>query len=149
MIKIRTSRDKRFKLTPEKLRFIAEKTKERLGLEVKLLAELTTTTWNHKPAFTIEKGPRSAIVTTDDMPWHYVNEGTRVRRALMSRDFIAKTQPGNIVSGSGAGHVVMVSRKLALPGIKARHFDKSIAAELRPQLKAIWRETYDLYRDSA
>lgn len=149
MIKIRTSRDKRFRLTPEKLRYIADKTKDRLGLEIKLLAELTTATWNHKPVFTPERGARSAIVTTDDMPWHYVNEGTAVRRAVMSRDFVAKTQPGNIVSGSGSGHVVFISRKIALPGIKARHFDKSIADELRPQLKAIWRETYDLYRDSA
>ena len=149
MIKSRISRDKRYRLTPEKMRFIADKCKDRIGLEIKLLAELTTTTWNHKPAFVVEKGPRSAIVTTDDMPWHYLNEGTRVRRAVMSKDFIAKTQPGNIVSGSGAGGVVFISRKIALPGIKARHFDKSIRDELKPQLKAIWRETYDLWRDSA
>ena len=149
MIKIRTSRDKRFRLTPALLRFIAEKTKDRLGLEIKLLAELTTTTWNHKPAFVVEHGARSAIVTTDDMPWHYLNKGTSVRRAVMSPGWVSKTQPGNIVSGSGSGHVVFISRKIALPGIKARHFDKSIADELRPQLKAIWRETYDLYRDSA
>ena len=67
----------------------------------------------------------------------------------MSPGWVSKTHPGNIVSGSGSGHVVFISRKIALPGIKARHFDKSIADELRPQLKAIWRETFDLWRDSA
>ena len=52
--------------------------------------------------------------------WRWLNEGTRVRRALMSRDWRSKTKPGRYRSGPGRGKMLFVSRKLARPGIKPR-----------------------------
>lgn len=98
----------------------------------------TTQTWtNHKPDFIIEKRPYFRRVYTVDEIYAYLNFGTRVRHALMSPDFLPKTEPGVIGSKPGAGGVVRVSRLLELPGIKARKFDMAI--QKRAQQKLIQR----------
>ena len=89
----------------------------------------TTRTWEHAVDFhqltELEPDPTVLVYTTDAV-YGYVSGGTRVRRALMSPDFSPKTRPGVLDSRPGRGGVVVVSRKLALPGIQARRFPELV-----------------------
>src|SRR5690606_853681 len=89
----------------------------------------TTRTWEHEVTFhqltEIEPDPTVAVYTEDEQ-YGYVSGGTRVRRALMSPDFEAKTRPGALDSFPGRGGVVFISRKLNLPGIEARNFPEAV-----------------------
>lgn len=89
----------------------------------------TTRTWQHDVAFhqmtEMEPDPTVLVYTTDAI-YGYVSGGTRVRRALMSRDFSPKTRPGVLDSRPGSGGVVFISRKLARPGIQARRFPEQV-----------------------
>lgn len=89
----------------------------------------TTRTWEHQPTFhqitEIEPEP-TVVVYTEDEQYGYVSGGTRVRRALMSPDFEAKTRPGALDSFPGRGGVIFVSAKLNLPGIRARNFPEAV-----------------------
>jgi len=90
----------------------------------------TTKSWKgDKPKFTSEidvGGDNVAVVTGPAgssmgvKKWNWLNEGTRVRRALMSRNWKSKTRPGYLGSGGGRGRVVFISRRLSRPGIQAR-----------------------------
>jgi hypothetical protein len=72
------------------------------------------------------------LVTTKDEDsagtnkYRWLNFGTKVRRALMSRDFKAKTTPGFLGSGRGRGKMLFVSKKLERPGIKPRKWEHMI-----------------------
>ncbi len=89
----------------------------------------TTRTWEHEVTFRqmteIEPEPTVLVYTTDEI-YGYVSGGTRVRRALMSRDFSPKTRPGVLDSRPGRGGVVFISRKLNRPGIQARRFPELV-----------------------
>jgi len=103
--------------------------------------EQTTATWKgEKPDFEsligLSKGDASVATgpTGDEMgckKWGWLNEGTRVRRALMSPDWRSKTHRRNFRSGAGAGHMVYVSRRLNRPGIKAREWTKLLQEQRR------------------
>jgi len=99
----------------------------------------TTKTWNTKPEFEVLKDLNppdySVLVGTDDKIYGYVDEGTKVRRAIMSKDFIAKTTPNVIDSRPGRGGVVFISKKVARPGIKARNFAKLIGKKWKKPFK--------------
>lgn len=87
------------------------------------LFQNTTRTWVNRPSFEPVKTPRGWAVGIDPIyPWKYVDEGTRVRRAIMSRDWKSKTKSNVITSYAGRGRVVFISRKVNLPGIQARNF---------------------------
>ena len=87
------------------------------------LFQNTTRTWVNRPSFEPVKTLRGWAVGIDPIyPWKYVDEGTRVRRAIMSRDWKSKTKPNVITSYAGRGRVVFISRKVNLPGIQARNF---------------------------
>jgi len=92
--------------------------------------EKTVATWAHKPKFEqligLDKQQATVLVGTDSRIYKFIDEGTRVRRAVMSKDWQSKTTPNVIGSGPGRGHVVFISKKIALPGIKARNFTKII-----------------------
>lgn len=87
--------------------------------------------WRSKPTFTkdaaIYPDKVKGTVSTDNKIYGYINNGTPIRHALMSDDWVSKTRPGFIGCGKGAGRVVAVSRKIRRPGIKARHFDTTIS----------------------
>jgi len=107
------------------------------GRELNKQFDTTTTTWNHNVRFdTRYQGINKVTVLTKDKPYFFVNDGTRVRRALMSPDFISKSQPRRLPQRAGRGGVVYISRKLNLPGIQAREFDKIIAKEIKPFMVA-------------
>lgn len=95
--------------------------------------EVTTATWRHKPVWTIKSpllksvgGAYKRDISTKDKIYAYVSGGTRVRRAVMSMGFRPKSRFRYIGANKGRGGVVFISKKIALPGIKAREFDKAI-----------------------
>jgi len=92
-----------------------------------------TRTWVHQPQFVIGQVRRGQYtVTTDDPVFHYLDKGTRVRRALMSRDWVSKTKPRVIGSFAGHGRLLFISRKLNRPGIQAREWSTLIHDRLQP-----------------
>jgi hypothetical protein len=58
--------------------------------------------------------------------WNFLNEGTKVRRAVMSKGWQSKTAPGRLRSGRGRGRVVFISRRISRPGIKPRGWTQRI-----------------------
>lgn len=100
----------------------------------------TTRNWRHDVEFVadIDFGPDgiTLIAGTDDMPYFFLDKGTRVRRALLSPDWKSKTQPGSLKSGKGRGRVLVINKKFNFPGIKARDFSGRIldiiSRELEP-----------------
>lgn len=99
--------------------------------------EKTTATWHTQAAeFSITTPEANAKeVATNSEIYRFLNSGTSVRYATMSKDFVSKTRPNWIGSGGGAGKKLFVNRKKPKPGIKARNFDKAIAKKHEPLLK--------------
>lgn len=56
----------------------------------------------------------------------WLDEGTDVRFATMTRGFIAKTSPGMIGSRAGRGGVAYINPDKPMPGIEARRFTETI-----------------------
>ena len=91
----------------------------------------TMQTWvSHKSDVYVEQKPYERTVYVRDQIYSYINFGTDVRRALLTPDWVSKTQPGVIGSGAGQGLVVAVKRSFNFPGIKARNFDEAIAERI-------------------
>ena len=120
----------------------------------------TVRTWKApRPVFKVTAaikgppGPRGGVATqqaiasveTTDERFIYVDQGTRIRWAVMGRGFKAKTRPGVVGSGAGRGGPVIVGRRAMQkrnikprPGIKARKFTKEIQKRRRaPFFKAM------------
>jgi len=95
----------------------------------------SVSTWAHKPVFERElehKGGGNSYdiigtVSTEDEVYGYLNNGTSVRWATMTKGFQAKTKVGRIKAGTGSGGLAYVSKKVKRPGIKARKWDELIA----------------------
>lgn len=104
--------------------------RDRLGDRIEEDFRKTYKTWEHKPDFTRKDTVRNGVykteVYTDDRIYTFVNDGTSVRYATMTGDFVPKTQPGVLGSGPGRGGVLYVSRQRPRPGIIAREFDLQI-----------------------
>lgn len=108
---------------------------ETAGRAGEIMVERTTATWDTAPRVKAEtKGRGGDYVTIlkltpegEALIWHWLNEGTDVRYALMSPDFVAKTVPGRLDSGSGAGGVLMIDMRHPRPGIEARNWTDEIA----------------------
>ncbi len=99
----------------------------------------TTRTWKnepeHKVIFKQTKQRISSLNITDNRIYFFIHGGTKVRRAVLSGDWISKTTPRFVGSGSGRGRVLFVSKKVALPGIKAREWTDVIAKDRAPKYK--------------
>lgn len=83
-------------------------------------------TWRTPVDFQIALDKRGDTFTmsvfTDSEIFKFVNDGTSVRYATMTPDFISKTRPGSMQSGRGRGGVAYVNKKIPRPGIQARNF---------------------------
>lgn len=75
-------------------------------------------------------------VDTDNEIYGYLNNGTKVRYATMSKDFESKTEPRFIGSKRGRGEVLYVDTRRPRPGIEGRHFDEEIAKKIKPVLES-------------
>ena len=58
--------------------------------------------------------------------YKWLDDGTKVRYAHMTKGFIPKTRGGQLNSWVGKGKMLFVSKKRPLPGIKARKFTKAL-----------------------
>ena len=67
--------------------------------------------------------------------WGWLDKGTSVRRAVMSRDWKSKTKVWRLTAGPGSGRVVFISKKIALPGIEARGWTDMILETWRPKFQ--------------
>jgi hypothetical protein len=104
------------------------------NMQIKMF-EMTVRTWVDSPIFNSDiQGDEPMIlqVGTSDKVYYFLNYGTRVRRALMSDDFVPKTSPGSLKSRAGRGHRVKISKNISRPGIEARHFAENIYDVRRP-----------------
>ena len=99
----------------------------------------TTKNWRHEVEFVsdIDFTPDGVtiIAGTDDQVYFWLDKGTSVRRAVMSKDWQSKTTPGSLQSGPGRGRVVFISKKINLPGIEARDFSGKITATIERELE--------------
>lgn len=110
----------------------------------------TTKTWQgEKPRFEtlvgLERPPGSASVMTGPTgsdkavnKWVWLNGGTRIRWALMSKDWQSKTRVRWFGSGRGAGRVVIAGRRAMQrrgiaprPGIEARGWSEDLQKRRR------------------
>lgn len=111
--------------------------------------EKTVETWDDNVVFEqltqTVGGDLIVIVGTDNAIYRYVNDGTRVRRALMSPDFSPKSRPGSLRSRPGQGGVIFISKDLALPGIEARDFTGQITKKWEGKYK---RRIHDVMRQA-
>lgn len=118
------------KLQVERIARTVLKAAEDEGREHQKILNQTTASWTgDKPKFeslTDVSGGSASVLTGPTgntmgvKKWNWLNEGTRVRRAVMSRNWRSKTRPGSFSSGSGRGRVVFISKRISRPGIKAR-----------------------------
>jgi hypothetical protein len=96
----------------------------------------TTAYWRGKPLFeyTIENtgDEISVYVGTNDKIYKFIDKGTSVRRALMSKNFMPKTHPRTLPNSRGRGSRVAISKKFNFPGITPREFSKMIAEQRYP-----------------
>lgn len=120
--------------TERQLEKAANDAAAQLGKDAAKLYAGTVRTWGDKPDFTVEVNGTATkmevLVGTDSKIYSYVDEGTRVRRALLSPDWRSKTTPGSLRSGGGKGRVILISKKISRPGIKARGFSVAIKDQI-------------------
>lgn len=111
----------------------------------------STATWDHRPNFVVDVkrsgfGPAFKVVGevyTEDEVYGYLNNGTSVRYATMTKNFSPKTKPGRISSGAGSGGLHYVSRSRPRPGIKARSWDVLIADGTERNLELAFKRAID------
>jgi len=99
------------------------------------LFEKATGTWINQPTFEAQQTPRGWKVDVDPVfPFGWVDRGTRVRYATLSRDWRSKSKPNVIAAYAGRGRVLFISRKRPRPGIVARNFTTTITMRLQPKV---------------
>lgn len=109
-----------------------------------VLVNKTTSTWDTQPRFTARRVTNadggSVIIVSSSMVWMWLDQGTKVRYAVMTKGFKAKTKVGVLYSYQGAGKVGTVNTKKPRPGIKARGWSQAIMAQVAPGIHAAYRE---------
>lgn len=103
----------------------------------------TVANWQHKPKFSAKiltgafAGGVQIQAATDDAIYDYIDEGTKVRYATMSKDWKSKTEPNVVGTFPGKGKRLFVNKKRPRPGIKARNFTKHIAKTTKAELARV------------
>ena len=62
----------------------------------------------------------------------FLTHGTKVRHAVMSRDWKSYTKPRSLRGHARRGQMLYVSRKIIKPGIKPRRIGEEIARRRQP-----------------
>jgi len=109
--------------------------------------ERTTRTWNHPVKFqqstSVTGSAVDVEVFTFDLIYMWVDEGTSVRYATMTDDFVSKTSPGSLNSGPGRGGLAYVNKALPRPGIDARDFTGQITRSREPDFRELMQEAME------
>lgn len=96
------------------------------GREVKKELEGVTKSWETPVTFNMDINVHGdsfyLSVWTDNEIFRFVNDGTSIRYATMTPDFIPKTTPGRLFSTPGRGGRAYINRKIPRAGIAARNF---------------------------
>jgi hypothetical protein len=108
----------------------------------------TTSTWNHKVAFTATATRDGYDVGTSDEIYGYVDQGTRPHvivghggPLVFQSGYKAKTSPRVIgSSGGGATGAVVFTRMVQHPGTAAREFTETILAKWQTDLPLLINE---------
>lgn len=99
-------------------------------------------TWKHKGEIRFEAKTRlsaksvTVTISTDHAIFNFVEGGTEVRYATMTKGFKAKTTPGSLGSGPGHGGLAYIDKAKPRAGIEARNFYKVSAEKRRPEFVA-------------
>lgn len=106
------------------------------GKEVLKSYRNAISTWNHQPEFVVKvmttvDGVELTVMTDDDI-FNYIDNGTSVRYATMTTDFIPKSAVNQLQAYPGAGEVAYISKKVARDGIAARNFTINITKLHQP-----------------
>ena len=137
VIAMKAIKPKRLKVDAIRLEILNELRKE--GTVHRKELNKTTATWKgERPKmeslFGLSKGDATVVTgpTGSDKAvnkWVWLNDGTKIRWALMSNDWRSKTTPRRFKSGRGRGRVVVAGKRYMLrhgipprPGIKAREW---------------------------
>ena len=111
--------------------------------KAKALAALPTETWDDEIEFAIDDvsdGTNLVFNVHADGEnariYRYVDEGTSVRHAVMTRDFAPKTSVRSLASSRGRGGLAYVDKRVSAPGIQARRFSLVVAETLRSEFSA-------------
>ena len=105
-------------------------------------------TWKHKSSIRFEKRMRlssssiTVSISTDDAVFNFVEGGTEVRYATMTKDFRPKTHPGSLNSGKGRGGVNYIDKRIPRPGVEAREFYRVSAEKRRAAFISKMRQIY-------
>jgi hypothetical protein len=159
-------------IKPQKLRVDAIRLEllnelRKQGTATRRELEKTVRTWQDAPRFeTIISlaggdaaaltGPVGSEMQVQKFVW--LDKGTRIRWAVMSRDWQSKTRPGRLNSGPGSGRVVIAGRRAMQarnirprPGIEARNWTEIVASRRkrpyqRAMVKAMQRAAQKAFR---
>lgn len=120
--------------------------KEAKTLALSLYAK-TTRTWVTPTKFSARKTTKGLSILVNNKNYIYIDRGTSVRYATMTKGFKAKTKVGVLYSYQGAGRVAFVNKAKPKPGIQARGFtvkiDKAVTKKIRQvyfqYLRTRWR----------
>lgn len=94
-------------------------------------------TWKHKSSIQFEKRMRlsassiTVSISTDDPVFNFIEGGTGIRYATMTRGFRAKTTPGVLGSVAGSGGLHYIDKAVPRDGIEARDFYEVSAKKQR------------------
>ena len=119
---------------------IVEDALDKLTVVVQKDFESTMQTWeNHQSPVIVERGKHSRRVYVSNEIYAYLNNGTSVRRVLLSKDQRNKTAPRRIQAvGGKSGRVLRVlPLEKSFPGIVARAWDEEIAKHAQEELETI------------
>lgn len=118
----------------------------RFNAEINKDFDKTVATWEGKPKFRatvavsqdlIEGHVRTVRIFGDKPPeliYYFINQGTKVRFARMTKDFEPKTRVRVIDSFPGSGGLEAVDPRIPNPGIVGRKFNEAIATKHRARL---------------
>ncbi len=134
------------KLRDDVFRLESLNTMRKAGTAVRRDYKKTTATWKgSKPNFdqlvSLAGGGPTLVIEVNGGhgadKWFWLDRGTKVRYAVMSRNFRAKTSVGKLSSGSGRGGLIFVNKKRPMPGIKARGWTVLIVRMWTPRFKRL------------
>lgn len=109
-------------------------------------------TWGEHPPVRIQTGVTAGDmlyeqVDIDDNIFFFLDQGTSIRYATMSDDWVSETIPYEFKSIPGQGTVMFVNKSVVRPPIEPRHWMLKLYRERRPKFEdAIYQAYYKVLR---
>lgn len=119
--------------------------REEANLHKRILLRAVST-WDEQPLFEIESEENEDkifySIFTDDRIFYFIDKGTRIRFATMTRDFSPKSVPNSLVARPGSGGLAYVNPRRPRRGIEPRNFMITVYEKRRPiYVSKLVRET--------